>query len=89
MIAAATTLAAVSAAGSAALGPVLNGYDCVEYFSLDASDDGVQGSANYQADLTSSDLTNNTVLMEVRTRVLVCVCVCVGVGHERLCRSSK
>ena len=63
MIAAATLAATVS---SAALGPVLMGYDVVEYFSLKATDDGVSGSEDYQANLTSSDLTNNTDLMEVR-----------------------
>ena len=35
--------------------PVLLGYDVVEYFSLNSTDEGVMGSAEFQANLTSTD----------------------------------
>ena len=64
-------LAAVSFALAGAVAqeihPAALGYDVVEYFSLQAGTKGVLGSEEFQANLTSSDLTtNNTVKMEVR-----------------------
>ena len=58
--------------------PVLLGFDVVEYFSLPANASGVQGSALYQANLTSTDMTNNTIKMEVRPSV-VCMYAMLGI----------
>ena len=38
--------------------PVLNGYDVVEYQNLAATDNGVLGSAEFAANLTTGDKTD-------------------------------
>lgn len=50
--------AAVAARGGFSK-PVLYGYDVVEYFSLDASANGVQGSADFAATLMTTDKNAN------------------------------
>lgn len=64
MLAALAVAAAGTRDSAAALPPVLAGYDVVAYFSLDEDDSGVLGSEDYQANLTSTDMTNSTKKME-------------------------
>ena len=57
-------IAAATAIGLAALAkPVLQGYDVVAYFDLKAGDNGVLGSEQYAANITTSDLSNRTRIM--------------------------
>ena len=55
-------LALVAALMGAAAGPVLEGYDMVSYWSLEAGDEGVRGSPENAFNMTTSDLTTGETL---------------------------
>ena len=69
MLAAVSFAMAASSASTSTqpTGPVMMGYDVVEYFNIEAGSDGQKGSSDFQAFLVSTDKTNNTDLMDVRT----------------------
>ena len=63
--------------------PVMEGYDVVEYFSLNDGDDGVKGDESFKYVLNTTDETDGSDVgsYEVCATTLcdLCACVCVMV----------